>query len=134
MKYLKSINEISHLWHNLSGKKPVLPDEVIQTIKDICLELNDNGFKVFTNQLGFNKLGKREGFYPNITIFNNILFTRAEQRKDYFKYSEIEEVVNRLTDYMASMGYKVKIDKTMGDVSNGLVVRKELKEVNIKFI
>lgn len=120
--------------HLKSILKPELPDEVIQTIRDICLELNDMGFKVFTNQLGFNKLGKREGFYPNITIFNNILFTRAEQRKDYFEFDEIKEVVDRLVDYMASNGYKVKIDKLMGDVSNGLVVRKELKEVNIKFI
>ncbi len=117
MKHLKSI---------FLFNKPELPNEVIQTIRDICLDLNDLGFKVFTNQLGFNKLGKREGFYPNITIFRDPLSTPDDQRKYYFEFDEVKEIVDRIKNYMTSNGYKVKIDKAMDE--------KVLKEINIKFI
>lgn len=95
MKYLKTYEE--NIFNRLIGKKPSLSKEIIQDIKDICLELQDEGFRVFTNQLGFNSLGNREGFYPNIEIF-----TKAN---DNFKYTDIEDVVERLKDYMKSRGY-----------------------------
>jgi len=122
---IKQFNEMGYFnWSKHLNKKPELPDEVIQTIRDICLELNDMGFRVFTNQLGFNKLGKREGIYPNITIFRN---------GNGFMFSEIEEVVNRLTDYMDKLGYKLELKKTWVD-NHGKYKQGKLFEVNIKFI
>lgn len=115
-----SKSEFSNL---IVSESYVLPQDIIQDIKDICLELKDMGFAVFTNQLGHNNLAGEDGFYPNLTIFRN----------ENFIFSEIEEVVNRIKDYMDRLGYKVELKKTWAD-NHGKYKQGKLFQVNIKFI
>jgi hypothetical protein len=91
MKHLKKLKQFIGIGNY--RMKPSLPQSVIEDIKDICLELSDNGFKVFTDDLGFNNLGNRDGFYPNLTIFKCVDTQEWETSEQIsFEYSEISEV------------------------------------------
>lgn len=128
MKYLKTYENI---FNRLIGKKPSLSKEIIQDIRDICLELQDNGFRVFTNQLGFNRLGNREGFYPNIEIFKTRTSAHLSSSTITFEYKDIEEVVERLKDYMKQHRCIIKVDKIYRNVSKH---SKKLIQVKLIFI
>jgi hypothetical protein len=89
MKHLKRFNEIDQ--------------SVIDECKDILLELNDKGIK--TNV--------RSRFNTGISIMKNgelnknwitFYFTRKEE----FKYSDIEDVVERLKSYLSEFGLKIE--------------------------
>ena len=47
MKYLKKIKD------KIFNKRIEISKEVVQDIRDICLELNDVGYIIFTNQLRY---------------------------------------------------------------------------------
>lgn len=67
-------------------------DDLNKNIKDICLELTDNGFFYYLDHFDYS--------YGSIEI---------RKGKD-FKWSEIEDVVERLKDYLIPMGYYWKYD------------------------
>lgn len=70
-------------------------NEVIQIIKDICLEAEDNGFKVSVSKVF-------KGIFRLITIVKvtNQRFPSRGDKK--FKYSDVEDVVNRIFSYLGS--------------------------------
>jgi len=113
MKHLK--NFLDKTFH----RKPKLPEEVRLNIIDICLELEDVGFRIFKNQLGFNKLGEREGFYPNISIFKS---GDDELFSDELHRELIEDTIERLKDYMNKNGYSVKIEEISKKVGKYMTV------------
>ncbi len=66
-------------------------DTVILTdVKDICQELEDDGFYTYTAQINF----KKPSFY--VEIIKNI---RVDE---YFQYKDVKETVLRLRDYLDS--------------------------------
>ena len=74
--------------------------EVLNTINDICLELEDKGFEV--NQ---SKLLESDSLVI-ITIRKADAYVDSNGVKigTSFKYDEIEEVVERIKDYIVSLG------------------------------
>lgn len=78
MKYLNSFNEkIRHASdHNMY--------DIMQDIKDICLELNDIGFVIKFVEAGY-------------TV---IKFEIQKENYSSFSYDEVSEVMERIKDYM----------------------------------
>lgn len=105
MKYLKKFTEaIVH---------PDLDQSVIDECKDICLELEDIGFKTnirsyfnndgqSANRIGFSKYGRPKSWI--IFYFSRI---------DKFTYSDIEDVVERLKSYLSNYDLYINwVDRT----------------------
>jgi hypothetical protein len=67
-----------------------ITDYEISDIKDICLELGDKGFNVQVNSVNIIPATKY-----NVWIVKSIQDTYVE-----FLYSEVEEVIDRLKDYL----------------------------------
>ena len=90
-------------------------NNVLSTLKDICLELEDERYEIehrldeFKPNSVFNNSRKNKiiGEYQGMLI-NNI---------HVFDYVEVEEVVERIKDYMQSEGYKTHVSyiKQSGD-------------------
>lgn len=100
MKHLKKFNE------------SLLPDkDIMQDIKDICLELEDEGIKILTNYgeatntIDGQRVSRRL-IYLSL-IARERIFTSKEEKKFFIKS---KETVERLKDYMSQKGYKVKVD------------------------
>jgi hypothetical protein len=74
-----------------SYNESLLSEDVKITIRDICLELKDLGFSI--NYSGL--YDKR----PSIEI-----------NKEYFIYDEVDEIIERIKDYLNDIGYDVKVD------------------------
>lgn len=81
MKHLKHYNEE----HKLKGF-------IWRDLKDICLELKDEGFKVDIDRWKHN---------IDITKSQNQRFPEID-----FKYSEVSEVIERLKDYLSQNNWK----------------------------
>jgi hypothetical protein len=92
MKWLKTYE--SH--HKLS-------DDIIQNLKDICLELTDQGFGIAINSDLPKSLLSSPPFSNKINL--TILKSSSNGNKE-FLYKEISEVVERISDFMDSRGYK----------------------------
>ena len=89
MKHLKRFNEIDQ--------------SVIDECKDILLELNDKGIKTnvksrFNTGISIMKNGE----------LNNNWITFYFTRKEEFKYSDIEDVIERLKLYLSEWGLKIE--------------------------
>lgn len=100
MKHLKHIFE-SHPYGKY--KEPIryypkdyaiLPEEIIHELRDICLELTDDGFHVQVENLEIN--------------FKHTIIYITEKKQ--FTFDKIKEVIERIADYMNSMGYKCIYD------------------------
>lgn len=89
MKHLKSYNE-----SQLSNAK-VEAKDIVQNLKDICIELEDEGFKIFL-----------QGINPHVEIHLGI-----SKGGEDFKYGEVSEVVERMKDYMKQEGYSAVVKK-----------------------
>ncbi len=79
--------------------------EMVSNVKDILLDLDDNGFKT------------------NINFFYNPWITIIVTKKTEFEYSEVIDVVERLKEYLVSFGLTTKwkpsiIEKKLMDPSN----------------
>ncbi len=83
MKHLRRYNE--------SKEEPTLQD-----VKDILLELEDEGFKVKLRNS--DKKSKSSAFYILI-----------EMKDEYFKYQDVKEVLLRLKDYLEEYLLSVNI-------------------------
>ena len=84
MKYLKTYESVKN-------------HEILQNIEDICLELNDNGFSYHINN--------NYGSFVDIEIRKG-----TDYDPNGFKWSEIEDVVERLKSYLIPMGYDWSYD------------------------
>lgn len=69
-----------------------------QDIKDICLELTDNGFE-----------------YRRPNLIDEIVHLEIWKPRDVFKYNEIEDVTERLIDYLTKLGYDWVYTATKSD-------------------
>ena len=81
MKYLKSYNE------SIS----ISPD-IIQELKDICLELTDKHFSI-----NIVPMGSSYELYISCENFN------------FFYYNEVSEVIDRIKYFLKSQGYRTTI-------------------------
>jgi len=94
-----------------------------ETVKDICLELEDKGFIVVYR-------GSDPGQHKQIHL-KSIVIDRMENRDGMlytgrFKYSDIQEVVDRLFDYLTDDIISVTVQTTRD--SSGIV--KTLRFIN----
>lgn len=94
MKYLKHIFESHKGTINSLRGNAVLPEEIIHELRDICLELQDEGFHVQVENLDT----------PNYMNYKHAIIYIT--KKSPFAFNKIKEVVERIVDYMNSMGYK----------------------------
>lgn len=75
-------------------------------ISDILLELEDIGFSIQKNSYDCKKItNKLCNDVIEITISKNKHYMRYGGRTSGFKYSEIEDTVDRLVDYMTESGW-----------------------------
>lgn len=65
-------------------------------INDICLELND---------IGFNSHYAAYTLSGDFAVTYDVVYIEKENHRAYFAYTEIEEVVNRLLEFLISSGY-----------------------------
>ncbi len=72
-------------------------EEVINTIKDICIELEDEGFSINIAPIST----KNDYVIVIKKISDHVLLTIDE-----FFYSDVEEVVNRLDEYISKENIK----------------------------
>jgi len=87
MKYLKSINEFNE--SEYSNKET---DSLVQTIKDICIELEDEGFSINVSKM-----------LPNSDkIFVRIKWKKYKKRPDS---SNLKDVTSRVRDLMEISGW-----------------------------
>jgi hypothetical protein len=106
MKYLKTYESV---------KK----HEILQNIEDICLELNDNGFSYHLNK--------------NYGSFNIEIRKGTDYDPDGFKWSEIEDVVERIKSYLIPMGYDWSYDARKRNDTNVLFKTDDIYVYRIKF-
>jgi hypothetical protein len=104
MRYLQSLRKFNEtndddIWRNISSEDF---NEVINTCKDILLELDDNGF-----------ITSIEG-HKSEHQFSGYLIIDIKKRKVEFNYSDIEDVVERLVSYL-SASYGLEIEWTSGE-------------------
>lgn len=99
MKYIKS-------------KKIFESSEVVDTVKDICLEIEDDGLNVehFTESSLIK--GRKE-----ITNYNVIYISSTNwvKGKETFKYSVVEEVIERLKEYLGDRIHSMKARRGMAN-------------------
>jgi len=118
MRYLNTYEafDASALPHNLRNNNPAGDD--IDNIKDICLDITDDGFGVSIYSM--NKS-------PNI---RHITIDKMVDGASIFDYKEIEEVVNRLNEYL---GDKVISSKAVNaQVYKGKILMYEIIYNNIE--
>ncbi len=89
MKYLKKFNESQALFNDLSEDEL----EVIETCKDILLDLKDDGIEVYIDNENYTEDGK---YYHQIYISIS---------KNLLTMSDIIEVKSRLENYLNNIGY-----------------------------
>ena len=107
----KESRRIEHIKVNMNDSADLLPDESVeeslveeesevQEIRDICLELNDIGFRTDINEI------------PQIKKEIKIRVTIDDFRKGYrspFDIQDIKETLERIQDFMTERGYQVEI-------------------------
>lgn len=98
-----------------------LPDGVVKDLKDICLELTDVGFKIYI-------------YDKSVSYFNTPhMVMTYHSSSNQFNLSEVQDVVNRISDYMDEKGYF--INYTPHDKLHFLTIRFFQKEnENMKYL
>ena len=113
MKYLKNFNE-----------SIIIDDNILEDIKDICLELEDNDFQVIYVEIPHYDLttfvGKTKKKLIDIeygvaiskpSIPQALIkFGRHPMFFSKFNPSEVNDVVHRIRNYMNSIGYRTKVE------------------------
>ena len=101
-KYINFINESKEDW-----------DNVVQNCKDILMELQDDNFT--TNVVRYEMT-----YYPD-------LITVSIKKSTYYKYSDIENVVERLKLYLSDYGMEIE----WCNPSERLRNRPDIKHLNL---
>ena len=114
MKHIKTYRLFESLLPKESVNETLSTDnyvEIIYTIKDICIELEDKGLKVTYDMCkdGTSDIG--------INICKNVGVHQHRHEDVSFKYGDIKEVLNRLKDYLghnypSSLGSLVSVKFT----------------------
>lgn len=129
MKYLKKFENSNE--YPMGARKRVLQDRDNQfkslksDLKDICLELTDEGFSVEINDFNDDYM---KDYFPGVLIkilinrhrFASVTFinNRPNISKNFlFNFSQISDAVERIIDYSDSCGYPIEI-KYCGDIHN----------------
>ena len=113
MKYLKTYESVKN-------------HEILQNIEDICLELDDNGF--------YYHLNKNYGsFRTGRPCFDIEIRKGTDYDPNGFKWSEIEDVVERLKSYLIPMGYDWSYDARKSNDSHVLFETDDIYVYNIEF-
>lgn len=79
--------------------------EVEQTIKEICLELEDEGFEITLNNIFTG------GRISVPLTLNMSLLRHSNMGLRTFIYDEVSEVIERIRDYMRTQGYATYVNK-----------------------
>lgn len=89
---------------HIKSKRIFESSEITEDIKDICIDLEDEGFNIsFLSG------------YPEIDVHNRLDINKCSHQGPYFKffnYKEVEETINRLKDYLCDkfVSVYIKID------------------------
>ena len=102
MKYLKGYNE------NIESSEV----EIIQSCRDILLELEDEGFSININSYIKNIPSNKSNQNPSDWIH----FTLSKKSK--FDYSDIEDVVERLKSYLSEYNLHLDVNDKTTDLSD----------------
>lgn len=97
-----------------------LPNNIKQDIRDICLEAEDNGFRI-NCESGITNYDSSIDRICKIKKFTCIYF-RKKKYNHFFKYKEIQDVMERIRDYLKSEGYNSWFLLTEGDSWNELAI------------
>lgn len=87
-------------------KRVILPIEIINDLRDICLELQDIGFNIKIG--GYVSHSERE--YENPTE-GDYTFIQIQGKFKIEIKNEIDEVLDHIRDYMTIYRYNTDIDK-----------------------
>ena len=113
-----NINKAADLIEDENVKESLTEEEPeVQEIRDICLELNDIGFRTKANEI---PSFRRDKIKIKVTI--------DDFRKGYrspFNINDIKETLERIKDFMTDKGYSVEIYIPMQRVRffNGNIIR-----------
>ena len=91
MKYLKT-------YEGMENEIPDSPErkEIINTINDICLDLQDDGFIVRNEGMDSDIYGRYE---------RTIRIIIHKESQEYIPYKDISNTIERLINFMKSSGY-----------------------------
>lgn len=127
MRYLRKFNE------NMNGN---LFEEIEQNVRDICLELDDNG--VHKNFMFWRSKFGAVDWNIRVNITSKLSHGVPPFQSKTFKYTQIEDVIERLIDYLTPYQFKHKIIALVGDdyeyqepVEN--IVTDDISEYEIRF-
>jgi hypothetical protein len=120
MKHLKQFNES---WfskkktnkdkHKLVRKWEVLPDNMVSDLKDILLELRDEGYNVNVENIkqgGEYTIVETPDILTIIRICKDVL-SQSPYLPQKLNYDDISETIERIRDYCNDLGYDIFIDK-----------------------
>ena len=107
-------------------------DDTVQTVKDICLELEDEGYSV-------NHVTTKEeaGLLMLSFNFNSVTIRKRGTeggviRFYTFDYSDVSEVVDRLKEYLGSKIQSIRVRKIISNGDGVWVDLDRLKNEKIK--
>ena len=111
---MRHLFEMEDLFNFGSKIEYNLTPEIKSELDDICWELRDDGFFVQLTMYEINKMFNPidslfdldPGKYPSILIFRD---TQDESKGITFLYSKVEDVIERIKDYMESEGYETHV-------------------------
>lgn len=121
MKHLKTYNE-SDTFGSENMKKAFnirFDKEVINDLKDICLELKDEGYNIKYTLTSSEKNHNMRKDPDYVDILQKNILQISKPRKirnststtSIIFFDEISEVIERIKEYMLSCGYKTTVNK-----------------------
>lgn len=129
MKHLKTYNEsISSCNEARAGQSQhyeLLPENIIQELKDICLELTDVGYNCRIENRRYESKGIFQPYtYIMISepwassLILDISLGKSYGKSNIIDRSEVNEVVERIKDYTSQCGYEMKLSGGFSCVIN----------------
>lgn len=112
MKHLKTYNKI---FESDITEMPLLPDLVVlpenvkSELKDICLELQDDGFNILLREYEYKSKGTITSKYDYL-IIDKLKYAQSGKSLRNFIKKDVMEVIERIKDYLSSVGYNIYVD------------------------
>ena len=125
MKYLKHINEWSSSDSKLDKYANEETDYLVQTIKDICLELEDEGFDISVSKM----------IPSSDTIFVRIEWNKYRSGQgNFFEKEILDSCIIRIRNLMKESGwFESDIDKDKFQIGEYLKFTKEKEKEYVTF-
>ena len=118
MKHLATFNESTN---------PGFPEDILQDLKDICLELKDIGFQIKTGRyVDVYKVSK------NIDCIRIYKYDKVGHY-DTFNYNTVKEYIDRIKDYMKMNGYATEVCITRNENLYKSSSQITVKKVRLRF-